>query len=198
MSICTEVYVEHFVKIDCHEYSIRYSGTGKVAVRLYDSRGEMINEMLYDSSISDVTNRIKTNKDGVYSIKIYAEVNGAIDYNVVIAEFPIYDICEANACYLKLVNSLQCCDVADCDDAGKKKAADVREALNRIGGLMYFINMYIRIETDKYLGLTNIDATRADYVAQVDSLFEKMAITLERCSTCFDDSKSDSECKSCN
>jgi len=182
---CSDIYEEFFYKVDCHKYIVKESinKLKKRLVRLYNFDKSSVIDTVMDIGLEEI--EVTTPGDGVWIIEIYEydEVSGGPVGNIM-TTFPIYDACNADKCYLNLVNKLNCCDYQECDDKSKKKDEDLRYAINKIVGIMYFINKYMRIEADMYLGICKIDSTRMEHIEDVNNLFVRLNMIMDQCTEC--------------
>ena len=184
---CNDTENPNYVKVECHKYSIiEKDNTGETRIaKIYTFDGVLIEELTITSGLDRIG--FNGSEDGTYLVKIYGESGDLIK------EFPFYDLCDILECYLNLVNSIQCPNEAkDCDN----DESSSREALNRLTGLIYFIDQYIRYEVDSYLGILEISTTRMEAINKVNKFMEILKLVINDCTNCcFEENKDDCNCE---
>jgi len=191
-ALCDDKYEIMFYKKDCHKFIVINPLLNETEVILTDFKGNIISTVTVDPSFSYVP--IETPQDGVYQVEL-KNITIPLEDSIFI---PIYDTCDTEQCYYNLVTQVQCSEECiDCNENDKNRVEKTREALNRMTGLMFFLEKYIKIETDKYLGLTTIDASRRSDIAKVDLVLKRLEITMNLCSDCYSDIGIEDSCQNC-
>lgn len=190
---CTSLIDDTFYKKACHEYVIKETEHKDVerTIKIVNYNQEVLEEISIPINVE--LQEITTPSDGIYVIQIWFDEDGSMS---LFKEFPIYDLCETYECYMNLVKALQCCDNDGCNE-DLEKISDEREGLNRLNGLIYLLDQWIKMETDSYLGVYTIDATRSELIGEIQDIFQKISVVVSKCTGCMD-TKTESGCSSCN
>ncbi len=192
---CIDLVDTDFHRTACHEYTLKVEEYTNHPRTIYvkDMNENIISEYTAEIGVDLIS--ITTPKDGAWIIESWYDKDGTF---TLISQYPLYDLCDAYNCYMTLINSMHCPTNSECDEILKEEQM-VREALNRLSGMMYFLDQLIRLESDSYLGIHIIEETRMSKILDVQNLFDKLELTINNCSSCCGETTSDdSECSTCN
>lgn len=153
-------------KTDDHKFTIEWLGQGYIVhYALRDHNGILIEE----GDVNGVEIDFIISKDGVYYVELQMD-DRSFQY------VEIYDFTDTEKCYLVLMKSVLC-DCADCNDCPDK---NYERALN-------YANTYLTLRDIVYsdqsqlIGLTSTDTLRAEYIAAIGLLVEKLRILSSEC-----------------
>ena len=172
-------------KTDCLKWSITVNLNCTIArVRLLNYDGTLL--LQQDSPVSTpIVIDLTPWGDGSYQVEIAYVIsigNLQVPLNWIFVYIPILEVCQANACYVKLFKYTLCkCDdpCDDCDEL-KSRLHDMR----MIRELVTTINQMVNLDRSQFIGIYPISTTQADLLTDIGQMIDKLKLITDRCGLC--------------
>jgi len=153
-------------KIDDHKFQVNWNVGGVViSAKLLDYKSDFVKDLVVSNNIIPV----ELEKDGAYSVSLRLD-----DNTTHYAE--IYDMTDAEKCYLDLIKNILC-DCLTCEDC---PGENYERALNFANMYQLLMNMLIADQVVR-VGLMTTDVLREEYLSSIGLLIAKLAILTGSC-----------------
>ena len=172
-------------KTDCLKWNIHVNLSCTVArVRLINYDGTVLYEST-DITDKDIPIDLTEWGDGSYQVEI-AYVTGQgqmlVPLDWIFVYIPILEVCQANACYVKLFKYTIChCD-NPCDDCDELKAK--LHDMYMIRELITTINQMVNLDRSQFIGIYPITTSQSDLLSDIGQMIDKLKMITDRCGLC--------------
>ena len=136
---CNHELNKYYKQETCTKVVLEYNNTtlNNRKIIVTDYAGKVFLDTLLSSTQTLVEFNIP--EDGMYFVNYLYDNTGVEEVSI---SYPIYSLCAARDCYMKMLKKIQCNPADDCDK--NIDSEDLRKNLNSITGILYLLDHYMK------------------------------------------------------